>query len=192
MRAELVLFGKRIDMAQRARRRALVVVLYAGLIALMAILWPTTHLRGTGGYMLYAVIAVCWLFLGGITPRGLVKPFNGKAPRMQTKTNPFIGLRLQVFPPILPGDEGEFRNDERELHQRDRAHYQAYQGVGMAVAVVMVLAMIRSMKPEWRTWPGVGSDELYFGIFLGLAVLMMTLPQAILLWTEPDMEEFPE
>jgi hypothetical protein len=48
---------------------------------LLGVLWPTTHLRGTGTHVLFAVIAVCWLFLGGITPRGLVKPFNGKPPK---------------------------------------------------------------------------------------------------------------
>jgi hypothetical protein len=81
MRAELVLFGKRINMARQRRRRALVVCLYAGFAVLLGVLWPTTHLRLTGIDVLYAVIAVCWLFLGGITPRGLVKPFNGKPPK---------------------------------------------------------------------------------------------------------------
>jgi hypothetical protein len=192
MRAELILFNRRINMASQMRRRVLVAALYTGLVVLLAVLWTRTHLRGTEGYAIWAALGACWLFLGGLTPRGLVKPFNGKSPRMQTRTNPMIGLRLQVFPEVLPGDEGEFRNDEREVHQRDRAHYRAYQVVGGVVAVMMTLAMFRSMKPEWRAWPEVGADELYLGVFLGLAVLMMTLPQAILLWTEPDMEEFPE
>ncbi|MDR3793667.1 MAG: hypothetical protein P4L03_09840 [Terracidiphilus sp.] len=189
MRAELVLFGKRINMARQQRRRALVVCMYAGFAALMGVLWPTTHLRHTGAYVLYAVIAVCWLFLGGITPRGLVKPFNGKAPRMQTQISPLSGLRLEVYPPVLPGDEAEFQNDEREVHQRDRAHYLAYQAVGVAVAMLLSMALFRSLFPAWFGWMGVNPDELYFGILLALAVMMMTLPQAVLLWTEPDMEE---
>lgn len=189
MRAELILLGKRINMASQMRRRVLVVCLYAGFAALMGILWPTTHLRGTGAYAIWAAIGACWLFLGGVTPRGLVKPFNGKPPRQQVRTNPMIGLRLQVFPAVLPGDEAEFRNDEREVHQRDRAHYLAYQAVGAAVALTMGLAMSRAMKPEWFVWMGVNPDELYFGILLALAVLMMTLPQVILLWIEPDMAE---
>jgi hypothetical protein len=100
-----------------------------------------------------------------------------------------IGLRLQAFPPVIEGDEGEFRNDERELHERDRAHYLAYQAVEMAVVLTMGVAMLRAMKPEMFGWMGVNPDELYFGILLALVMLMMTLPQAILLWTEPDMEE---
>jgi hypothetical protein len=70
MRAEVVLFGKRISMVQQRRRRALVVSLYAGFAVLMGVLWPTTHLRHTGAYVLYAVIAVCWLFLGGLHRAG--------------------------------------------------------------------------------------------------------------------------
>jgi hypothetical protein len=189
MRAELILLGKRVSMARQARRRALVVCLYAGFAVLLGVLWPTTHLRGTGTHVLFAVIVVCWLFLGGITPRGLVKPFNGKPPKQQVEMNTLIGLQLQAFPAVLPGDEGEFRNDERELRGRDRAHYLAYQAVGVTVALSLCLAMFRAMKPQWFGWMGVNPDELYFGILLALAVLMMTLPQSILLWTEPDMEE---
>jgi hypothetical protein len=135
------------------------------------------------------VIGVCWLFLGGITPRGLVKPFNGKKPRQPGTTTPRIGLGLRVFPAVIAGDEAEFRNDERELHQRDRAHYLAYQGAGAAVAMILTVALFRSLFPEWFAWVTVPPDELYFGLLLAVAVLMMTLPQAILLWTEPDMEE---
>jgi hypothetical protein len=189
MRAELILFGKRINMARQARRRALVAAIFAGFAVLMGVLWPTTHLRGTGAYAIWAAIAVCRLFLGGITPRGLVKPFNGKPPCPQVQPSPLVSLRLQIFPPVLEDEEAEFRNDERELNQRDRAHYLAYQGAGAAVAAILTVALIRATKPTWFAWLAVNPNELYFGLLLALAVLMMTLPQAILLWTEPDMEE---
>jgi hypothetical protein len=32
-------------------------------------------------------------------------------------------------------------------------------------------------------------DAMYYGLTLVAIILFLTLPQAILLWTEPDMEE---
>jgi hypothetical protein len=32
------------------------------------------------------------------------------------------------------------------------------------------------------------ADQLYFGFALVILMLFLTLPQSILLWTEPDME----
>ena len=34
-------------------------------------------------------------------------------------------------------------------------------------------------------------DQLIYGLLICLFILFLTLPQAILLWTEPDMEEEP-
>jgi hypothetical protein len=80
MRAELVLMGKRLDMAARVQRRALVVSIYAGLALLMAALWSVDRWHTSGVYMIFATFLVNRLFLGGYNFGGLIKPFHGKVP----------------------------------------------------------------------------------------------------------------
>ncbi len=186
MRAELVLMGKRLDMAARVHRRTLVVSIYAGLAVLMAALWSVDRWHTSGVYMIFATILVNRLFLGGYNFGGLIKPFNGKAPQ-RSDTPPFLLLALRVYRP--EPEESEYRNDERELHQRDRAHYQAYQALTIALTVLWLLADWKMKAPRLLAWVPVSADVLLYGVVLMAIVAAVTLPQAILLWTEPDMEE---
>jgi hypothetical protein len=189
MRAELAFFGATLDMAPRRRRRTLVVAIYAALAALMAALWYFTHWRGTGSYLVWAALLACRLFLGGHTSRGLIKPFNGKAPQQPVTPSPLLLLKLRIYPTVMPSDDRSFQNDERELTQRDRVHYLAYQAIGLGVIVVWFLASLRTVKPAMTDWIPMPADQLYFSLLTIVLLLFMTLPQAILLWTEPDMEE---
>lgn len=193
MRADLVFFGHRLDMASRARRRTLVVLLYGSIAALMAVLWITTHWRGTGYFIIYAALFACYFFFGGSYARGLVKPFNGRGPRQADTPPSLLALKLRVYQPVFSDNpDAAYRNDERELHQRDRAHYIAYQVLGVLVSVILFIASLRATYAGFRAWLPISSDELYYGLTLFAVVLFLTLPQAILLWTEPDMEPAPE
>jgi len=186
VRAELVLMGKRVDMAPRTNRRALVVLIYAGLAALMAGLWMVDGWHVTGVYLVFATILVNRLFLGGYGIGGLIKPFNGKAPKRSEAPPPFLMLALRVYQPAP--EESEYRSDERELRQRDRAHYQAYQVVTVALAVVWLLADWKLSASRLLAWVPVSADLMLYGLVLAAIVVSVTLPQALLLWTEPDME----
>ena len=188
MNADLVFFGRTVSMAQRRRRRVLVISIYSCLAVLMILLWFLTHWHRSGAYVIWAAILACRLFLGGYSRGGLVKPFNNKAPRQSEMPPPLLALKLRVYRPILAADEPTYRNDERELRQRDHAHYLAYQAVGIALCVPMLIASLRVVKPGLIPVP-ISSDELYYGLTLVALVLFLTLPQVILLWTEPDMEE---
>ena len=188
MNAELVLFGKRVDMARRARRRALVVAVYGALAVLIAVLWYFTHWRGTGAYVLFAATLACKLFFGGYYRGGLVKPFQYKKPANAGAPPPLLLLKLRVYKPVLQPDEDAFRNDEREVHQRDRAHYLAYQWLPVCLAAPWFVAYLRMLRPGLLV-PGMTVDEFYFALTLIGMALFLTLPQAILLWTEPDMDE---
>lgn len=191
MNAELVFLGWRVDMARRSRRRLLVVAIYAALAGLVALLWWWTGWRGTGGYAIWAAILACRLFLGGHYRGGLVKPFVYRKPLNADTPPPLLALKLRVYQPALQTDEGEFRNDERELNQRDRAHYVAYQAIGCLIAVEALVASIRMMSPKLQAWMATPPDAMYYGFGLVALTLFVTLPQAILLWTEPDMETEP-
>lgn len=188
MRAELVLMGKRLDMAARVHRRVLVVSIYAGLAVLMAALWSVDRWHTSGVYMIFATFLVNRLFLGGYNFGGLVKPFNGRAPQRSTyRETPFLMLALRVYQPAP--DESEYRNDEREMHERDRAHYRAYQVLTIALTVLWLLADWKMKAPRLLAWMPVSADVLLYGLVLTAIVVAVTLPQAILLWTEPDMEQ---
>lgn len=187
MRAELVLMGRRVDMAPQAHRRTLVVLIYAALFAAMAGLCFVDRWRVTGVYMIFATILVNRLLLGGYNFGGLIKPFSGKAPHRRIDPPPFLALGLRLYRP--EPEENEYRNDERELQQRDHAHYIAYQGLAVGLAAMWLLADWQANAPRLLAWlPGSAAVYLY-GFVLGLVVVSQTLPQAVLLWTEPDMAE---
>jgi len=189
MNAEVVFLRRRISMARQTRRRTLVVAIYTVFALIMAIAWATTQWRGTGAYLIWAAIFACRYFLGGYYAGGLVKPFNNKAPKEHQMLPPLLALKLRVYQPVPAGDDGTYRNDERELHQRDHAHYLAFQAVGVAVCVPMFIASMRLIRPSLMSWIPMSPDAMYYGLTLVAMILFPTLPQAILLWTEPDMEE---
>ena len=188
MRAELVLMGKRVDMARQARRRTLVVLIYVAFAALITGFWFLDHWGVTGAYLLFATILVNRLFLGGQYFGGLIKPFTGKAPRRTPELSPVFPLALKFGFYRPQPDESEYRNDERELHQRDRAHYQAYQPLAIALCVLWLLLDWSLHTPRLMAWLPIAPNLLMLGILQAVLVVFLTLPQAILLWTEPDME----
>jgi hypothetical protein len=188
MNAEVVFLGRRISMARQTRRRALVVAIYAAFALLMAVLWVTTQWRGTGAWVIWAALLACRFFLGGYYTGGLVKPFNNRGPRQNQQPPSLLALKLRVYQPAPADDGSAYRNDERELHQRDHAHYLAFQAVGVAVCVPMFIASMRLIRPSLMSWIPMPPDAMYYGLTLVAMILFLTLPQAILLWTEPDTE----
>ncbi len=188
MNAELVLFGKRVDMARRTRRRALVIAVYVTLAVLIALLWYFTHWRGAGLYVFWAAILACKLFFGGRYRGGLVKPFQYRRSAHAEAAPPLWALKMHMYKPMLQSDEEQYRSDERELHQRDRAHYKAYQWLGLCVLVSWFLASLGIAHPGLAPLPGMTAEHLCCGFGLVSILLFVTLPQAILLWTEPDMD----
>lgn len=65
MKAELLLLGKRLNMAQRSRRRIFVILIYAGMTGLMIGLWFLDHWRSAGSFMFWAALLACRFVLGG-------------------------------------------------------------------------------------------------------------------------------
>jgi hypothetical protein len=90
-------------------------------------------------------------------------------------------------------DEREFLSDEREVRRRDSAHEVAYRGLGQVVIVTFLVAYIKNatgplLEGYGVHFPVVFFDKLVYGLLIASFILFLTLPQAILLWTEPDME----
>ena len=158
MKTEFVFLGKHINVASRARRRWLVVLLYAGFGG-MAIAWCTVYGQTFAGFLIFLAFAAAARFLGGRTYEG--------------------GL-------IPPAESG----DEREQNRRDRAYYVAYKWWDLTLLPAMAAVGLKNnaFYPGWDPAVRVFIDRLPFGLLIGAGILYYTLPQAILLWTEPDME----
>ena len=124
-------------------------------------------------------------FLGGHYFGGLIKLFNNRLPDPPSPLMVAFRRYRQV-----PKDS-DYLNDERELHQRDWAHYKAYQVIFIMLGVLLLLASdVRVKAARPLSWLPLSADELLFGFVLAAILIAFTLPQAILLWTEPDMEEY--
>ena len=188
MRAELALFGMRFEMHSRARRRRLVALVYPAFAALMAACWFLDHWHMSGMYFLYNIaLLASWFILGGYYPGGLLRPFDGHV-RRRKGASPSPELKLNGGPAASAVRES--LNDERELRERDRAHYEAFQWFAIALLFLCLLA-----NPRLVGWLHLTADRILDLLHGGLLVALMlglSLPQAILLWTEPDMEREAE
>jgi hypothetical protein len=165
MKTEIQLLGNRISIATRTRRRWLVGAIYAGFVALITAWFalygsPTAAVRSGTGIAIFVVFQFLGRFLGGRTFRGGLVP---------------------------PAESG----DERERRRRDHAYYLAYKWWDLAFIPVF-LSLGLKMNPHYLTWQPalhVLADRLPWALAVGAGILYFTLPQAILLWTEPDIEE---
>jgi hypothetical protein len=83
------------------------------------------------------------------------------------------------------------RGDEREMHRRDHAHFRAYY---FFLPILMGELFIRYFREPNHFAPPLPLTLRGFLVqpnILSVSALLLyaTLPQAILLWTEPDMED---
>jgi hypothetical protein len=159
MKTELLFLGTHINIATQARRRRLVMLIYAGLAALV-IVWFSFMWRSPMSWLILFAYRFVARFLGGrFYEDGLV-------------------------PPVDVGDE-------RELYRRDHAYFQAYWWWDLSLIPALLSTGFR-INPLPSAWdPGVVAvlRQLPFVLLIAAGILYYTLPQAILLWTEPDMEE---
>jgi hypothetical protein len=161
-------------MVSRARRRWLVVGVYVGLAALMWGFWSGEHWQRTFGDMLVATIFVNYFLLGGWTNTGLVRAF--------------LDRRFRRGKIGSPASDPDLLSDEREVNQRDHAHFHSYQAITMAFFLIFLVSGWTKGANRPLEWIPVSSESLLNDFFIAAAVIGLTLPQAILLWTEPDME----
>jgi len=147
--------------------------------------------------ILFSASYVSRLVLGGYGTegRGMVKPFLGNEVRARYTKNPnsyWSRLCRLTIPNVA--DEREFCSDEREMRRRDGAHEVAYRRLGMVVITAFLVAYFKNaalplLLKDGTVLPSVFFDQLIYGLLIVAFILFLSLPQAILLWTEPDMEE---
>jgi hypothetical protein len=152
------LFG--MNMTRKSNRRWVVAVTYAALLAFGAIFWTLDGNHGEALTLPYLLL-VTSLFVNGVI-------FGGYG---------CWGL-IRPFNTNKPlGFATPSHNDERDLGRRDRMHFYAYR------IVVSLVVLGYFLGRDSFGHPQVGK-----ALLLGALMLGLTLPQALLLWIEPDME----
>jgi len=164
------------SMVRRDSRRRLVVVTYAILLALMAVMIVVPRSaphRPVAGFALsfaftIAVIVVILRIFGRLAKDTVLPLIHGG--EMTS-----LGLTPQ------PRREDDL--DERELAVRNAAYFTAYR----AVAVYSLIAcMALSYSSELSASTAL---PLMLWVFISLLAMILTLPPAVILWTEPDVPE---
>jgi hypothetical protein len=153
-------------MVRRKNRRLLVAVTYAALLALILVVtvllpWDRA-LHSPGLLLLLCVFASRGVF------GSLVK--NTLHTRRWGET---ISLGLA---PTQHREDGE--PDERELAVRNAAYFEAYRVLALYSFLLVVFAL-----------SGSSAATVLPQLAMPLLVLAYTLPQAVVLWTEPDVPE---
>jgi hypothetical protein len=73
--------------------------------------------------------------------------------------------------------------DERDIRLRNAAHFEAYRIFRMIIVpIAIVLAIV--FDTVWTNYQRLGAPLLIL-----LWLLVFNLPQSLILWFEPDMEE---
>ncbi len=161
-------FGIALDSAQPlvadygslGTRRRRVIALYAG----FAGLFPTYALAH-GAHDI--VVKLAWL---GIT--GIAFGFFCYG---------FYTLLQRTF--INSPNVSDDAIDERQRDRRNRAVFIAYRALAMSVAIVPFWVLVATTAPQW-TW--LRDPNLLAFASWALLLAGITLPTAILAWTEPD------
>jgi len=86
-------------------------------------------------------------------------------------------------------DTDGFAPDERDAGVRDRAMSRAYLVVGAGLIAFIGWMSIAAEDPRYWT-PRTSSD--WIGVLVAVQLVMSSLPQAMITWEEPDVEDFQE
>ncbi len=196
MRTSITFFGTQLGMARRTNRRILVVVFYAVFFLGLALSWLSS--RGSHGGFFWATLFTVLLgpILGGyfvqstslIGGASLVEPFNGRKPLYYPKKSGMSYFRSLFYSEVDP-DPG-LRIDERSVRNRNRAAYRAFNILGALVIIAMLVGWIGG-DPESFYGLGMTVEQSHRVVRLLLQIgylFALTLPQAIMLWNEPDIE----
>ena len=162
MNTEYAVGNIRVHFESRTRRRWLVALVYAVLAAFDFVWIPA---QGQAWFLEHAPWLVCGLLV-------------------------LIVVLAIVFSWLT--DDMHTPGDERETHRREHAYAKAYRALGyFLLAAFMAGSFFSGPHPITLLLPLAIRGFLVqspFVLLMAAGIAYTTLPQAILLWTEPDME----
>ncbi len=168
MKTELAVGNFRIHFESRSRRRLFVALCYS----------------------VFALSDLVWCFLN---PK--MNPSAG--PQEATGAWAIAGCMFfsLVLIMVLTGLSGDLRarGDERERHRREHSISRAYPFVGFGIMASLFAGSFGVPTAGPISLPlREFLVQLTFILLMATLFLYVTLPQAVLLWTEPDMESAQE
>lgn len=167
-----VLFG--FSMVRRKNRRLLVAATYAVLLVAMA----TLSVARSRYVRLDPVI---WILLAGLLVTRGVFGSMVKHMMLTKRWGETISLGLGATP-----QRDEDKLDEREQAVRNAAYFEAYRVLALYCFFFSLFLVSRAFEPFSSSSLGRVALPLLAMLLFGIA---WTLPQAVLLWTEPDVPE---
>ena len=172
-----------ISMATQRNRRLLVILTYAGFASLVFV--HAIRHRGNGTDLSFFVL-ICILLAGRAAFGYLVPvyPFSyssaavSAVPEVRSLLHPERNeaFRDQERDPAPP--------DERDIVVRNRAYYVAFNSV---MVYTLALAMVGGFVSDPQLSRRLPVATLAPYALLPILLMATTLPQAIILWTEPDL-----
>ena len=163
------------SMVRRNNRRWLVVVTYAAFLALMAaliIIFPLA--RGQEGTVVMMGFILAYNVVSRSVFGSLVK--DTVLPEVRRGEVTSLGLTPRRR-------RGEDEPDERDVAVRNAAYFAAYRAVAVySIAVWLASPMVYEVSASTAL-------RLIQLVTVPLVAMALTLPQAVVLWTEPDVPE---
>ena len=137
--------------------------------------------------LFYAVLAVSVIAGFSISPKNTTSTWINVG---------FMFLWAVLFI-VFTGVAGDMRarGDERETHRRDHAHFRAYYFPVYVLLGALFAGYFKAPNPITSLMPLVLRGflvQLQNFLTMTAFLLYLTLPRAILLWTEPDMDPAQE
>jgi hypothetical protein len=155
----------------RTRRRALVLAYYGLLLLFLAT--ATWRHKSISGALLAQTFAL-GSFFGGLRAGSIVKTYSTRVP--DPDRSPIQQLNLGPVRPFVSRSP----LDEREMHERDHAHYLAYSLLNLSLFAVGALTVLgMNVAPAMMMHNSVN-------LLWGFTIWTLSLPQSVILWTEPD------
>jgi hypothetical protein len=168
-----------ISMAERSHRRALVAGVYVLLAAFLVGVGVAHHRNPLVAQDFISGINVVFILVfSGISRLvfgSLVKQATFPVPADNPEPWKYISIAKPV-PYTGPGDP-----DERELAVRNRSYYFAFRLMALYAVLLWPVFLIMNMNVRSI------SVSLSATLVFPLIVMALTLPQAVVLWTEPDV-----
>jgi hypothetical protein len=177
-----------INVKSRSRRRWVVAVywlLVGGAYGLMVWSELTRPHNSDPARLLFPLQTLIFMpaLLGGVRAGGLVKPFRGIhwAPvNDRDELQTLLGEPKAMVRSMTVEDADL---DERETRLRDRVHFLAYTVARwLALGLLLVYVAVGLLNPEW-----IGRMGAVF--FYGTTLALWSLPQSLILWNVPDVDE---
>jgi hypothetical protein len=172
------------SVGRRNRRRGIVIAYWiaTGVVLAGFVRHSLAHQGVFVSPGLFNILIFLPAVLGGVRAGGAVKPFRGIrwTPVDSGDGTQTLFRKAQMGRGVNPAD-GEM--DERETRERDRVHFTAYTlGRWMGMGLFVLCGLVDIWRPELLVWMAPA--------FLFLLVLTLwSLPQSLILWNEPDVEE---